>query len=344
MKNRIISKQVLGIDIGKDEFYACYKVLYTNSDSIIKGTKSFLNTSSGIVSFYNWAKKLTKNTEIKVLFVMEATGVYYEDIAYFLYEKGEQVSVQLAQKVKYFAKSCNLKTKTDKVDAKMIAEFGIEKNLKAIDIWSPPSDNFKMIRDLSRGYTSINLAKTAAISQLHALKHSHKVNQLVIFMKEEQILFYKKQLKSIESEMRALVKADDELALKIKRIETIKGVGFMTVIKLVSELNGFQLFRNIRQLISYAGLDVVENSSGKHQGKSKISKKGNTRVRTALYMPSLSAVRYNKRLKTFYDRIMKNRTAKKQGLVAVMRKLLIYIYTLWNNETEFIEDFQMIKR
>jgi len=276
MKNRTISKQVIGIDIGKDEFYACYKVLYTNSDSIIKGTKSFLNTSSGILSFYNWTKKLTKDTEIKVLFVMEATGVYYEDIAYFLYEKGEQLSVQLAQKVKYFAKSCNLKTKTDKVDAKMIAEFGIEKNLKAIDIWSPPSDNFKMIRDLSRGYTSISSAKTAAMSQLHALKYSHKVNQLVILMKEEQISFYKKQLKLIELEMRALVKADDELALKIKRIETIKGVGFMTVIKLVSELNGFQLFRNIRQLVSYAGLDVVENSSGKHQGKSKISKKGNT--------------------------------------------------------------------
>jgi len=61
-------------------------------------------------------------------------------------------------------------------------------------------------------------------------------------------------------------------------------------------------------------------------------------------MPSLSAVRFNKRLKTFYDRIMENRTAKKQGLVAVMRKLLIYIYTLWNNETEFVEDIQMIKR
>jgi len=207
----------------------------------------------------------------------------------------------------------------------MIAEFGIEKNLKAIDIWSPPSDNFKMIRDLSRGHASINLAKTAAMCQLHALKYSHKVNQLVILMKEEQISFYKKQLKSIELEMRALVKADDKLALKIKKIETIKGVGFMTVIKLVSELNGFQLFRNIPQLVSYVGLDVVENSSGKHQGKSKISKKGNTKVRTALYMSSLSAVRFNKRLKTFYDRIMENRTAKKQGLVAVMRKLLIYI-------------------
>jgi len=344
MKNRIISKQVVGIDIGKDEFYACYKVLYTNSDSLIKGTKSFLNTSSGILSFYKWSKKLTKSTEIKVLFIMEATGVYYEDIAYFLYEKGEKVSVQLAQKVKYFAKSCNLKTKTDKVDAKMIAEFGIEKHLKAIDIWSPPSENFKMIRDLSREHTSISAAKTAAMSQLHALKYAHKVNKIVISMKEEQIYFYKKQLKLIEQEMRALVKADDDLALKVKRIETIKGIGFLTVIKLVSELNGFQLFKNIRQLVSYAGLDVVENSSGKHQGKTRISKKGNTRVRTALYMPSLSAVRYNKRLKTFYDRIMKNRKAKKQGLVAVMRKLLIYVYTLWNNETEFIEDFQMVKK
>jgi hypothetical protein len=61
----------------------------------------------------------------------------------------------LAQKIKYFAKSCNLKT--DKVDAKMIAEFGIEKDLTGTDLWTPPSKNFKIIRNLAQEHTSLRV-------------------------------------------------------------------------------------------------------------------------------------------------------------------------------------------
>jgi len=76
--------------------------------------------------------KRNKTESIRPLFVMEATGVYYEELAYYFFEQDQSVSVQLAQKLKYFAKSCNLKT--DKVDSKMIAEFGIEKNLSGTNL------------------------------------------------------------------------------------------------------------------------------------------------------------------------------------------------------------------
>ena len=340
MKNKVITKQIVGIDIGKDSFYACYKILHQDGSIIIKGTRSFTNKVKGIIDFYAWSQKRNITKDIKPVYVMEATGVYYEDLAYFLNDKKEKVSVQLAQKIKYFAKSCNIKTKTDKVDAKMIAEFGIEKNLKGLDIWTPPSKNFKSIRDLSREHTSIIDARTSTKCQLHAFKHSHRTNSAVMKVKYEQIDFYNEQLDYLEEIMRSLVKEDKELAIKIKNIETIKGVSFITIIKVVTELNGFKLFKNIRQLVSYVGLDIVEDSSGNRKGKTKISKKGNKRVRVALYMPTLSAIRYNNTLKVFYERIMEKRTIKKQGMVAVMRKLLIYIYTLWNNETVFVENYQ----
>lgn len=340
MKNKKVVKQIVATDISKDSFYACCKIQYDDKSVIIKGTKSFTNTPSGMNEFFQWCEKRNKTPEIKPTYVMEATGVYYEELAYFLYHKKQTVSVQLAQRIKYFAKSCNLKTKTDKVDAKMIADFGIEKNLTGTDLWAPPSEDFKMIRDLAREHTSLKQAQTAAKSQLHALNHSHGAYKKVIKMKEQQIDFYETLIIKVEKEMHNLVKLDDKLHSKIKKIATIKGVRFITIIKVLAETNGFLLFKNIRQLVSYAGLDVIEKESGKYKGKTKISKKGNARIRSALYMPAMSASQHNKSLKTFYERVNEGRTIKRQGLIAVMRKLLILIYTLWKKDEEYIENYQ----
>ncbi|PIY32009.1 MAG: IS110 family transposase, partial [Bacteroidetes bacterium CG_4_10_14_3_um_filter_42_6] len=182
-------------------------------------------------------------------------------------------------------------------------------------------------------------AQIAAKSQLHALNYAHGIYKEVLKLKEQQISFYEQQLGAIETEISNLVELDVKLASKLKKITTIKGVGFITVIKILAETNGFLLFKNIRQLVSYAGLDVIENESGNHKGKTKISKKGNSRIRTALYMPAMTASQHNQNLKTFYDRINEGRVIKRQGLIAVMRKLLILIYTLWRKDEAYIEDY-----
>jgi transposase len=340
MKSKIITKQIVGIDIAKDTFFVCYKVKDNDNSVTIKGTKSFNNNTKGIEEFYSWCENRNKTPEIKPIFVMEATGVYYEELVYFLSNKKQKVSVQLAQKLKYFAKGCNLKTKTDKVDAIMIAEFGIEKNLT---LWTTPSKDFKMIRDLMREYTSLTNAQTAAKCQLHALQHAHDIYKEVIKLKEQQIAFYEDQIKAIELEIRELVKSDSELHSKIMKIEKIKGLGFITIMKVLTEVNGFLLFKNIRQLVSYAGLDVVENSSGNQKSKTKISKKGNARIRAALFMPAMSAIQHNATLKKFYERVIEGRTIKKQGVVAVMRKLLILIYTIWNKNVDYNENYMVVK-
>jgi transposase len=343
MKKKIVTKQVVGIDIGKDSFFVCYMVKNEDESVTIKGTTNFENNISGFEKFHDWSNKRKQTTKVSLVYVMEATGVYYEELAYFLHEKKATVSVQLAQKLKYYAKSCNLKSKNDKLDAKMIASFGIEKNLHDKEIWTPPSENFKVLRDLSREHTSLKHAQVVAKSQLHALKHAHGIYEKVKEMKLNQISFYQTQIKEVTEEMRNLIKKDEKLNKKISHIETVAGLGFITIIKVITEVNGFLLFKNIRQLVSYAGLDVVEDASGKHVGKTKISKKGNARIRTALYMPAMSAIQNNQTLKQFYNRVNEGRTVKKQGLIAVMRKLLILIYTLWKKEEDYIENYQAVK-
>ena len=128
---------------------------------------------------------------------------------------------------------------------------------------------------------------------------------------------------------------DEVLKSKIQNVCTIIGVGFITAVTIVGETNGFLLFKSISQLVSYAGYDVVQNQSGQHTGKTKISKKGNSHIRRALYFPALSAVSNCKMFHDFYLRIYENSSIKMKGYVAVQRKLLVLIYTLFKNDTVF---------
>ena len=243
METQKVVKQVVGIDIGKESFYACYKIKLLDESIVIKGTKSFENTVLGQKAFYLWCENRNKTPNCAPIYVMEATGVYYEDLAYYLYEKKQKISVQLAQKIKYFAKSFNLKTKTDKVDSIMIAAFGIEKSLTGTSLWTPPSKEFKIIRDLSREHTRLKQDLSAAKSQLHAFKHAHKTYNKVVELKKKMISFYEKQIESIEKEIEKQVAKDEKLHEKIENIEAVKGLGLMTIIKVLSETNGFILFK-----------------------------------------------------------------------------------------------------
>ena len=125
---------------------------------------------------------------------------------------------------------------------------------------------------------------------------------------------------SVESRLLNLVSSDKELENRIKKLESIPGLRRITIIILLSETNGFNLFHSIRQLGSYAGLDVKEQQSGLFKGKSSISKKGNAYIRQCLYMPAVSATQYNMPIKALYERIVeRNPTIKRKGVVAGMR-------------------------
>jgi len=333
--NRII--MVVGIDISMDDFHACIKVRTESGKVTIKGTRTFKNTYDGFEGFLRWVMDRKKEGYV-LSFVMEATGVYYEDLAYFLYSSKEQVSVVLANKIKNYAKSLNIKTKTDKVDSKVIAGFGIERKL---DEWKPMSPVYKELRDHCRELLSIKKEMNRARNQLHAMIRSHNKSKSIIKLKTDQIKFYEKAIKSIEKELHKIVDRDRQLKEKLRKLQTITGIGFETSVILASETNGFALFKSIRQLVSYAGLDVEFKESGKFKGKTRITKKGNSRIRQALFMPAMSATRYNEPIKALHARICeRNPDIKKKGIVAGMRKLLIYTYVIWKKDMEYDRNYE----
>ncbi|MCG8412302.1 MAG: IS110 family transposase, partial [Bacteroidales bacterium] len=327
---KTIVKQVIGIDVGMDSFFVCYKTLDNNNTVKIKATKNFKNTEDGINEFRKWTDTKNKSKDVDILYVMEATGVYHENLCYNLDEHNKKVIVTLPVKMKYFKVTDKTTSKNDKNDSKAIANYGLEKIFSAKDYWVRPLEDFRLIRFLTREHTSLKKRLTALKNKKHALNHAHIKSEDIYKIVNSEIAFIEQQIKDIEHQIKKSVKETTIIAEKINKIEKIKGLGFMSVVTILAETNCFELFTNIKQLTSYAGLDVIENQSGKFTGKTKLSKKGNATLRTCLYMPALSACKYNKTLKKVYERIAEGRKYKKQATVAIMRKLLILTYTIWN--------------
>jgi Transposase and inactivated derivatives len=326
-------KSCVGIDVSKDSFEVCIKQL-KDKRSVITATRSFQNDYPGFEKLLNW----TLSKVSTPIFVMETTGVYHEDLTHFLYSNDQKISVVLANKMKHFGKSLNMKTKTDKADAQMIAQYGLERQL---DWWKPMMPQMKNLRDLCRERLSLKKDLVRSKCQIHGLKHAHSTLDVVLQVKEKQISFLESNIQIIENEIIRLTNEDNEFSRRVKNIETIKGLRLLTIVTVLCETNGFTQFNNIRQVVSYAGLDIAERQSGLFKGKTRISKKGNARIRECLYMPALSATSYNEPIKALYERVVeRNPTIKRKGVIAGMRKLLILIFVLWKKNEAYNAEYR----
>jgi len=314
-----------------ESFVCRVGIITTDQQTKISNHKVITNNIQGFRQFYKFAES-QQIQGVTQYFLMEATGVYYEELAYFLKSKGAHVIVVLPNKAKYFAKTLSMKSKTDPIDARMLTQMGLEKRLCE---WEPPSELMKELKLLTREHLALKELRTDAKNRIHAKTHSFKPGKDTIKRLKQQIKLYEVLIKEVELSIRSLLKSDALMWVKIQNILRVNGVGLMTVAKVLAETNAFALIRNGKQLTSYAGLDVVFNDSGKHRGKTRISRKGNSHLRQSVYMPAISAIKSNPKLKTYYDRMLEKGKPKKVGVIAVARKLLLLIYFLWTNETQY---------
>ena len=326
-----IFKQSVGIDVSKDKFDACFSVIDYQQKVTVKATRKFSNSKAGFKEFDAWIQKRV-NQETPLVFVLEATGVYYEQLAWHLFEQRTHVCVVLPSRAKQYFQSVGLKSKNDKIDAKGLARMGAE---QALDRWQPLSADFYTLRTLTRETERLHQTKTVLNNQAHALQHARIQSKSSLKRIEQHIRLIDKQLLAIEKEIVAIVNNNLELKQKIDHIIQVKGLGLMSIVTVLSECNGFALINNQKQLISYAGYDIVESQSGTRQGKTRISKKGNSHVRRILHMPAFNVVKYEPGFTAFYNRLIANGKTKMQAYVAVQKKLLVLIYTLWEKNEPF---------
>jgi len=229
---------------------------------------------------------------------MEPTGVYHERLSYFLNDMEQLVHIVLGNKAKKYAESLDVNSKTDKLDSKALSRMGVE---RVLELWNPGSPIYRKLKVLTRERSATLKLRVMIKNQLEAMLHSAFPNKKSVNRLNRLIKELNSQLVKIEKDIDKLVKNDIELKSRILKITTIPGVGFLTAVIVIAETDGFALIKSIKQIVSYAGLDIKIRESGKWTGKSKITKSGNVHIRKALYWPAYSSVSHTQTYKVFMN-------------------------------------------
>jgi transposase len=331
-----IVRQVAGIDVAQKELVVTLGRMYDDWTVELHAHKVFPNTQKGFLTLVTWVN-IHEDESAAVRYVMEATGVYHESLAYFLDSKGHEVSIVLPNKISNYFRTLEVKTITDKTASQAIARFGLERRL---DKWKRPKEAFKQLRQLTRERDQLVQSRTVAKNQLHAEKAEAQPNSGSMGRLKRQIALFNKLELEVMVAIKKISGKTGELKPTIDLICTIPGVGLLTACTVLAETNGFELIRNKKQLTSYAGLDVKEKQSGTSvRGKSRISKRGNRYLRKAMHMPALAAIRHDERFKAVFARLISKHGIKMKAVVAVQRKLLEMIYTLFKSEKKYDKAF-----
>lgn len=329
-------KQIVGIDVAQKELVVCLGRMNDDWTPELYANKTFVNNSKGFIALENWVKKFV-DPDVPVRFVMEATGVYHESLAYYLFDQGYIVSIVLPNKISNYFRTLEVKTINDQTASQAIALFGLERKLED---WKRPNIVFKRLRQLVRERDQLVQERTIVKNQLHAEKSEAEPGSSSIVRMKKRIALLDKQEMEIKEEIQIIVKKDPGTNDSVKIISTIPGIGLLTAATVLAETNGFELIRNKRQLTSYAGLDVVQKQSGTSvQGKPRISKKGNKYLRKAMYLPALSAIRNDDHFKAIFTRVVSKNGVKMKAGVAVQRKLLEMTYTIFKTNEPYDKNY-----
>ena len=329
-------KQVVGIDVAQDELVVCLGRMSDDWVPSLVAHKTFPNNPKGFDGLVAWVAKLTE-ADVAIRYVMEATGVYHESLAYYLSDQGREVSIVLPNKMSNYARTLETKTVTDKTASEAIAMFGLEKKT---DIWEPPKGIYRTIRQLTRERSQLMEDRTVVKNQIHAEEAGAFPNKMSLQRARKRLALLEKQEAEIMKELDTLVKTDEEMRRIVLLVCSIPGIGLLTAATILGETNGFDLIKNKRQLTSYAGLDVREKQSGTSvKGKPSISKKGNRFLRKAMHLPALSALQRDERFKAVFARLVSRHGIKMKAVVAIQRKLLELSYTVYKTQKPYDKEY-----
>lgn len=334
-------KYSVGIDVSSKKIDVCLSRIDDKQSVKVVSSKKFTNGLSGFLKLEEWIEKNHKEKEISLVICMEATGVYHENCAFYFHQKGYKISIILPNKAKHYLISLGLKSKNDRIDAKGLSRMGAE---QCLELWEPMGIFFYKLRQYTRQYQNLQEQKTVFKNQLHAFEHSMYDNSEMMEYQKNIILLIDSQLKGIKESIKKHLDSDPIIKQKVEGICKIKGISTLSLGTILAETNGFSLFKNYKQLVSFAGFDVVENESGNSRGRTRISKKGNGRIRRALFMPAFTAVKHNEKpLSNLFHRTYEKHGIKLKSYVAVQKKLLVLVYHLWKKDQAYDPLYNQMK-
>lgn len=316
---------IIGIDISKQKFDVAINLSPNKFKSL-----SLDNKLSG---FEKLLKHLPEADNYR--FIMEATGNYGLALAKFLYAQGYEVVVLNPAQIKYYAKSKLSRSKTDQVDARIIAEFGITHS--NLTLWQPLVKEMEELRELSRCF--LNLKDDAATMKIRIqATDNSQVNDIY----HRQLLSLQQQINLLENSLTQIINSHSELKQNFELLQTIPGIGVNTAITLLAELPDLRNFKHPKQLAAFAGLNPSIKLSGSSLYKRQsISKMGSPQLRKALFFPAMVACRFNPILKSFAQHLKSKGKNGKVIIIAVMRKLLHLIFAIIKKSSPFNPNYTL---
>lgn len=267
--------------------------------------------------------------------VMEASGPYYLKLACYLDNKGIAVSVVNPLVIRRFCQMRMSRTKTDKKDSRMIAEYG---KAEQPALWQQPQQHVIALQQMDALVSALNKEHTALSNQLKSFKHSGMLAKQLEKKILNELSHKQALLKEITTSMQVL--SEKHYAEMLANLESIPGLGKKTAMMLIVLSDGFSRFDDYRRLSSYIGLcPRIFDSGTSVKGKARICKMGMSRIRAMLYICSWSAKRCNKACRELYERLVAKGKAKKQALIAVANKLLKQAFAIATQNKKYNENY-----
>jgi transposase len=317
-----VARFFVGIDVGKETLDVA---LLARERTF---AKSFSNEASGFTALTRWIARLTGGESFETHVCMEASGGYEEAAAIALVQHGCLVSVVNPRQTKSYAGVQLRRSKTDAADAALLARYCWKERPR---LWSPDPPAQRELRELTRALEALKRERTRMRN-----RRSRATCEAVAAAYEQVLETLTAQIAVLETSIRELMRNDAALAEKRDLLVSIPGIGLTTAAIVLAELGDVSRFACARQAAAYAGLTPSLHISGTSvKRRSRLSKIGNSRLRRALYLPAISALRSNTVIQHLAHRLEERGKAKMTIVGASMRKLVHLCFGVLRNGRTF---------
>lgn len=321
--------KICGIDVSKSDLDIC---LLNNISSKVELERTITNEMSSIYEHFSTSEY------DDTLFVLEHTGNYSSKLMYQLSELNRPLSVLNPLQSKYFMSALGQTNKNDKQAAHTLSLAGRSMPLK---LYKAPTKEMQERKQILTTLRALEKQKRSISNQIHAIEQlpiiaSQGMNALKTVLEtiEEQIVPLKERLYDSAK--------DENFNKKKKFAMSVVGIGAKTAEAILLVTNGLEDFSSASKLAKFIGVTPYSHQSGSSvRQKGRITKFGNSELRSLLYMCTVSAIKHNNVCKELYQRMRTNGKSHKVAAVAVMHKLIKQVFACVKNEIAFDNNYHL---